>query len=88
MVRKMKTSELQSRLEFRRASLEAARSAYLALLNGQVKQYSIGSRQLTKFDLPQLEDSIRKLEKEVDELEMSLSGKKRRMAAGVIPRDY
>lgn len=73
--------ELRARLEFRRSALDAARDAYIALLNGQVKQYSIGSRNLTKFDLPQLEETVRKLEKEVDELTSALNGgKKERLA--------
>lgn len=80
--------ELKARLEFRHASLDAARAAYLALLNGQVKSYAIGSRNLTRFDLPQLEDTIRNLEKEVDELEGALSGRKRRKSVGIIPRDW
>lgn len=81
-------AEQENRLEFRRAALESARKAYLALLNGQVTQYSIGSRQLTKFDLPKLEATIRKLEQEVDGLEAELNGGKRRKACGVIPRDW
>ena len=80
--------ELRKRLEFRQASLNAARSAYLALLNGQVKSYAIGSRNLTKFDLPQLEETIGKLEKEVDKLEGMLKGGKPRKAVGIIPRDW
>lgn len=81
-------TELQKRLEFRKASLDAARAAYLALLNGQVKSYAIGSRNLTKFDLPQLEETIAKLEKEVDGLTAQLNGGSRRKAVGVIPRDW
>lgn len=80
--------ELSARLEFRRAALEASRSAYIALLNGQVKSYAIGSRNLTRLDLPQLEDTIKKLEKECDEIEAQLNGKKPRRALGVIPRDW
>ena len=81
-------TELQSRLEFKRAALTSARTAYLALLNGQVKSYAIGSRNLTKFDLPQLEDTIAKLEKEIDGLEAQLRGGGRRKAVGVVPRDW
>ena len=45
---------IKTRLEFRRKALEQARAAYLALLGGQVKSYAIGSRNLTRLDLPQL----------------------------------
>lgn len=80
--------ELERRLEFRREALEQARNAYIALLSGGVKSYAIGSRNLTKFDIPQLEDSIAKLEKEVDQLESAVNGGNRRKAAGVLPRDW
>ena len=84
----MATSELKARLEFRRTALTSARAAYLALLEGQVQSYTIGSRNLTKFDIPELWETITELEKEVDELEAAVSGKKRRKAVGVIPRDW
>lgn len=80
--------ELSARLEFRRAALEASRTAYIALLNGQVKSYAIGSRNLTRLDLPQLEDTIRKLEKECDEIEGALNGRRPRRAVGVVARDW
>lgn len=79
---------IQSRLDTKTAQLKAANEAYTALLTGQVKSYAIGSRNLTKFDLPQLEDTIRKLENEVDSLENQLRGGKRRKAVAVVPRDY
>ena len=80
--------ELTERLNFRREALDAARAAYLALLTGQVKQYAIGSRNLTRLDLPQLEDTIAALEKEVDNLEAQLRGGSRRKAVSVVPRDW
>ena len=58
---------IKSRLEFRRKALEQAQAAYLALLSGQVKSYAVGSRNLTRLDLPQLEETIAKLEKEMRE---------------------
>ena len=79
---------IKSRLEFRRKALEQAQSAYLALLSGQVKSYAVGSRNLTRLDLPQLEETIAKLEKEIDGLEEELRGGKRRKAVGAIPRDW
>lgn len=79
---------IKTRLEFRRKALEQAQAAYLALLGGQVKSYAIGSRNLTRLDLPQLEETITKLEKEIDELEAVLCGGKRRKAVGAIPRDW
>lgn len=79
---------IEERLEFRRAALEQARAAYLALLSGQVKSYAIGSRNLTRLDLPQLEESVKKLENEIEKLESMLIGGGRRKAVGVVPRDF
>lgn len=79
---------LKERLEIKQTQLKAAYDAYTALLGGQVKSYAIGSRNLTKFDLPQLEDSISKLENEVDILEEQLRGGSKRKAVGVVPRDF
>lgn len=81
-------TELESRLEFRRAALEQARAAYLALLTGGVQSYTIGSRNLTKLDLPKLEAAIARLEKEVDSYDEQLRGGKARKAVGVVPRDW
>lgn len=79
---------IELRLQHKREALAAAQAAYLALLQGGVKSYGIGSRNLTKLDLPALEASISKLEREVDELETLLRGGKRRKAVGVVPRDW
>lgn len=84
----MDINELKCRLEFRREALREARKAYIALLRGQVQSYTIGSRNLTKFDLPELWNTVSDLEKEVDELDAAVNGKKRRKAVGVIPRDW
>lgn len=80
--------ELESRLEFRRAALDEARTAYLSLLSGKVQSYAIGSRNLTKLNLGELKDTVLDLEKEVDELERVLSGGSRRRAVGIIPCDW
>ena len=79
---------IKERLEFRRAALSSARAAYIALLDGRVQSYSIGGRNLTRFDLAELRDTIAKLEKEVSELEAKANGKPRRRAVGVVMRDW
>lgn len=76
------------RLETKKKALEAANAAYIALLSGQVQSYTIGSRNLTRFNLPDLEETIAKLEKEIDALEEVLRGGRRRKAVGVVPRDW
>lgn len=83
----MDRKELEARLEFRRAALEEARKAYLGLLSGQVQSYTIGSRNMTKLNLSELQKIIRDTEKEIDGLEIVLAGGGRRKAVGVIPRD-
>ncbi len=84
----MGTQEIiRERLAYRRRALKAAREAYLALLGGGVKSYAIGTRNLTRLDLPALENTITRLEKEVDSLEGQLSGGRARKAVGVVPRD-
>lgn len=80
--------DLQERLEFRRAALKEARTAYLALLNGQAKSYTIGSRQLTRLDLPQLKAQIDELEREIDNLESQIKGGRSRTAAAILIRDW
>lgn len=80
--------ELNARLEFRKKSLSKLRKAYLALLDGGVKSYTIDDRQLTRFDLPDLKNAIKQMEDEVDELEAQLKGRRPRKAFGIIPRDW
>ena len=83
----MDRTELNARLEFRRAALTELRTAYLALVNGQVASYTIGSRNLTRFDLTKLKDEIKEAEKELEALTAMAAGGNRRKAVGVIPRD-
>ena len=83
----MDRTELNARLEFRRAALKELRTAYLALVSGQVASYTIGSRNLTRFDLTKLKDEITEMEKELDALASMAAGGSRRKAVGVIPRD-
>lgn len=84
----MDRKRIKEKLEFRKAILEEERKAYLALLRGGVKAYGIGSRNLTKLDLPELEESIRKHENEIEELERLLEGGARRKLVGVVPRGF
>lgn len=83
----MDKTELRARISFRKAALTDLRKAYLALVDGQVQSYTIGSRNLTRFDLTKLKDEITAMEKELDSLEALANGGNRRKAVGVIPRD-
>ncbi len=84
----MDKTEIKARLEFWKSALSKLRAAYLALVDGGVKSYTIDDRQLTRFDLPSLKDEIKEAEKKVDELTALLSNKRPRKAFGVIPRDW
>lgn len=84
----MDKTEIKARLEFWKSALTKLRAAYLALVDGGVKSYTIDDRQLTRFDLPSLKDEIEEAEKKVDELTALLSNKRPRKAFGIIPRDW
>lgn len=79
---------IKRKIAFRQEALNSARKAYLALLSGGVKSYTIDDRELTKLDLPALERTIDKLESEIAALEGELCGRKRRKAFGIVPRDW
>lgn len=81
-------TEIKARLEFWREALTKLRKAYLALLDGGVKSYSIDDRTLTRFDLPELQDKIEEAERKVDELEALLNGGRARKSFAVLPRDW
>ena len=80
--------ELRARLDFWQKALEKLRTAYLKLLDGGVQSDKIDDRELTRFDLPKLQDEIEAAEKKVDELTALLEGQKPRRAVAVIPRDW
>jgi hypothetical protein len=84
----MTKTELQARLAFRRTALEKLRTAYLALIDGGVKSYTIDDRTLTRFDLDKLSKEIEAAERAVDELEAAANGQRPRKAFAVIPRDW
>jgi hypothetical protein len=80
--------ELRARLDFWQAALKRLRTAYLALVDGGVKSYTIDDRQLTRFDLPALKKEIEVAEAKVDELENLLNSQRPRRAFGILPRDW
>lgn len=81
-------TELQIRLDFWQAALQKKRAAYLALLDGGVKSYTIDDRSLTRFDLDTLLKEIEEAERKVDELMAMLKGGKPRKAFGIVPRNW
>lgn len=80
--------EIRARLDFWKEALAKKRKAYLALLDGGVKSYSLDDRSLTRLDLDMLSKEIREAENRVDELAAMLRGGSPRKAFGILPRDF
>ena len=81
-------TEIKARLEFRKEALKKLRAAYLALIDGGVKSYTINDRTLTRFDLPDLKKEIEAAEAAVDTLTAQLIGRTPRRAFGIVPEDW
>jgi len=79
---------IEQRLEFWRTVYEKYKAAYIALIDGGVKNYMIDDRSLTKWDLDEVEKQLEKAEQKIDELEGLLAGGGRRKTVGVVPRDW
>ena len=79
---------MQEKITFHKAALAALRTAYLALAEGGVQSYSIGSRSLTKFDLSKISDEMASHENMINELTALMNGRGRRRAVGIVPRDW
>ncbi|MCT4543284.1 MAG: DUF6148 family protein [Vallitalea sp.] len=73
------------RLSKAKERLNAYYDAELAILSGQ--EYKMGSKSLKRADLAQIRESIRELEKAVDELKFKEKTGARRRAFRVTPRD-
>ena len=75
-------------LEYWKTTLRKLMDAYLALVEGQVKSYSIDDRELTRLDLPSLKIAINDAEAKVAQYENLLAGQKPRKAFSIVPRDW
>lgn len=79
---------MKARLAFWQAALMKLQTAYIALLEGGVKSYSIENRVLTRLDMPSLAKEIEAAEKKVDELTAELAGRGARKTVGCVPQDW
>lgn len=70
-------AELETQLAFWKEVLEEQKNAYRLLLRGGVKQYQLEDRELTAFDLPELEASMRRTEAKIADIQAQLQGRKR-----------
>lgn len=79
---------IRERLTYWQGVYEKLQTAYLALVEGGVKSYTIEDRSVTKFDAPNLLKEMEQIEQKIDELTAALEGKRPRKAFGIIPRDW
>lgn len=79
---------IRERIAYWEDVLEKTQAAYLALLEGRVKAYTIDDRSVTRLDLPSLEKAMEHAEEMIDRLEAALEDRRPRKAVAVIPRDY
>lgn len=86
----MDRANIKQKLADKKERLAAYRDREMEMLTGGVQSYGIGSRNLTRYqtDLSNVREAIKELEKEIDTLEAMLSGRARRRAVGVTPRDW
>ena len=81
-------AQIQIDIDFHKTAKQKLQEAYLAIAEGGVQSYSIGSRSLTKHDLSKIRAEIAEHEKAINELSAALIGKRRRKVVGVVPRDW
>ncbi len=84
----MDIAEIEIRKAFTKSALNELRNAYIDIVNGTVKSYTLNGRSLTGLDLDILSSEIKDKENEYDTLCVMLAGGKRRKAVGIIPRDW
>ena len=81
-------AEIQLDIVFHKSAKQKLQQAYLAIAEGGVQSYSIGSRSLTKHDLEKIRSEIAGHDKAIAELTAALNGRGRRRAVGIVPRDW
>lgn len=84
----MEKTVIKKRLEYYQGVYEKYQKAYIALIDGGVKAYTIDDRSLTRFDLNDIKELLDSTETKIDELEALLSGRKARKAFAILPRDW
>ena len=80
--------EIRIDIDFHKSAKKKLQDAYLAIADGGVQSYSIGSRSLTKHDLEKIRAEIAGHDKAIAELTAALNGRGRRRAVGIVPRDW
>lgn len=84
-------SQLHERLETKKERLQLYYEREKLMLSPQgIKSYGVGSMNTTRYDtaLKDIQDTIKKLETEIIEIELILKGQKPRKAVGIVIRDW
>mgnify|MGYP007101836386 CR=1 FL=1 len=84
----MEKTVIQERITYWTTVHEKLQAAYIALIEGGVKQYSLDDRQLTRFNLGEIATRMEEAEKKIEEYEALLNGGGRRKSVAVVPRDW
>lgn len=73
--------------EYYGAQIDRLIEAQTALTSGGVKSYTIGDRQITRFDLSRLSEEIEEAVKQQAKYEAIMKGKPVRAMAAIVPTD-
>ncbi len=86
----MDKAQITKKIEIKKQRLELYYKREAEMLDRGVQSYGMGTRNLARYntDLNAIQEEIRTLENEIENLEGMLNGKSRRKAVGVIIRDW
>ena len=86
----MDKAQITKKIEIKKQRLELYYKSEAEMLDRGVQSYGMGTRNLARdnTDLNAIQEEIRTLENEIENLEGMLNGKSRRKAVGVIIRDW
>lgn len=73
--------------QYYEAQIDRLIEAQTALTSGGVKSYTIGDRQITRFDLSRLSEEIEDAVKQQAKYEAIMKGKPVRAMAAIVPTD-
>ena len=86
----MDKAQITKKIEIKKQRLELYYKREAEMLDRGVQSYGMGTRNLARYntDLNAIQEEIRTLENEIENLEGMLNGKGRRKAVGVTIRDW
>lgn len=86
----MDKAQITKKIEIKKQRLGLYYKREAEMLDRGVQSYGMGTRNLARYntDLNAIQEEIRTLENEIENLEGMLNGKSRRKAVGVIIRDW